>query len=196
MTAAALANAGLLLLAASPAAGAVGDPRFVLFADAPGAAALVRGGVAAPILVDPEDHAGVRRAAGDLREDVFRVTGIRPALEAGDPPRAAGVVVIGTLGRSRSSTAWSRSGQLDVRRRPGPLGSVADRRSSPRPWPGVERALVIAGSDKRGTIFGIYDALRADRRLALVLVGRRARCARSERLFVARRPLRAAASRS
>ena len=26
-----------------------------------------------------------------------------------------------------------------------------------RPWPGVDQALIIAGSDKRGTIFGIYD---------------------------------------
>lgn len=27
----------------------------------------------------------------------------------------------------------------------------------PNPLPGVDRALVIAGSDQRGTIFGIYD---------------------------------------
>ena len=26
-----------------------------------------------------------------------------------------------------------------------------------KPFPGVDRALVIAGSDKRGTIYGIYD---------------------------------------
>ena len=29
------------------------------------------------------------------------------------------------------------------------------------PLPGVERALVIAGSDKRGTIYGIYDLVRS-----------------------------------
>jgi len=27
----------------------------------------------------------------------------------------------------------------------------------PKPFPGVANALVIAGSDKRGTIFGVYD---------------------------------------
>ena len=27
----------------------------------------------------------------------------------------------------------------------------------PRPRPGIARALVIAGSDKRGAIYGIYD---------------------------------------
>ena len=26
-----------------------------------------------------------------------------------------------------------------------------------KPWPGVENALVVCGSDKRGTIYGIYD---------------------------------------
>ncbi len=52
------------------------------------------------------------------------------------------------------------------------------------PLPGVERALVIAGSDKRGTIFGIYDLSAADRRVALVLVGRRAGRAASAELYV------------
>jgi len=28
------------------------------------------------------------------------------------------------------------------------------------PLPGVEKAMVIAGSDKRGTIYGIYDLSR------------------------------------
>jgi len=27
----------------------------------------------------------------------------------------------------------------------------------PHPLPGIDRALVICGSDKRGTIYGIYD---------------------------------------
>ena len=47
--------------------------------------------------------------------------------------------------------------------------------------PGIDRALVIAGSDKRGTIYGIYDLSSADRRVAVVLVGRRAGAARRPR---------------
>ena len=38
----------------------------------------------------------------------------------------------------------------------------------PRPWPGVERALVIVGSDQRGTIFG---AALSEHMSAVVLVG-------------------------
>jgi len=42
----------------------------------------------------------------------------------------------------------------------------------PRPLAGINQALVVAGSDKRGTIYGIYEL--SDRsEYPLVLVGRR-----------------------
>ena len=56
----------------------------------------------------------------------------------------------------------------------------------PNPLPGVDRAFVIAGSDQRGTIYGVYDVSTADRRLALVLVGRRARPAPGRAVRAAR----------
>src|SRR5262245_51107649 len=97
MSSTALASVALLLALSAPASAAVGDERFILFTNAPGAFPLVRRGVAAPILVDPNDHAGVRRAAGDLQEDVTRVSGVRPAMAGAVPSRAADVVVVGTL---------------------------------------------------------------------------------------------------
>ena len=39
------------------------------------------------------------------------------------------------------------------------------------PLPGVKRALVIAGSDSRGTIYGVYDSSERIRCFAVVLVG-------------------------
>ncbi len=41
----------------------------------------------------------------------------------------------------------------------------------PKPLPGVASALVICGSDKRGTIYGIYDMSEQIGRFALVLLG-------------------------
>lgn len=66
------------------------------------------------------------------------------------------VVIAGTVGNSTLIDALVASGRIDVS---GVLGSwesfltqlVAD------PAPGVAQALVIAGSDPRGTIFGLYD---------------------------------------
>jgi hypothetical protein len=51
-----------------------------------------------------------------------------------------------------------------------------------KPLPGVDRALVIAGSDRRGTVYGLYTLSVADGRVALVLVGRRARPAAGRHL--------------
>lgn len=150
-----LLGSAVVCLGASPAALALGRKPFVASAPSRGAFPLVARGVAAPIVVDPQDHAGVLRAAGDLRQDVERVTGIRPALVEGTAPRGPAVVV-GTLGRSGLIERLIQGGKLDVRdirgRWESSLIQVVER-----PWPGADRAVVIVGSDKRGTIFGVYD---------------------------------------
>ncbi|MFF1281681.1 glycosyl hydrolase 115 family protein [Streptomyces sp. NPDC058299] len=107
--------------------------------------------VGAPVVVSPEDHPGVVRVAGDLRDDLARVTGVRPGAALGRFP-----VLLGTIGRSPLIDGLIRSGKLDVTGVRGKwetsLQTVVDR-----PLPGVERAFVIAGSDPRGTVFGAYD---------------------------------------
>jgi hypothetical protein len=45
-----------------------------------GAFPLVRVGRAVPLVVSTDDHTGVVRVAGDLRDDIERVTGVRPRL--------------------------------------------------------------------------------------------------------------------
>lgn len=122
----------------------------------PGSFPLAARGRAAPILVDAGDFAGVRRAAGDLRADVERVTGLAP--EAGG--RGREVVIVGTLGRSPLVDDLARRGKIDVR---GVAGKweTAIQQVVPHPAPGVRQALVIAGSDQRGTIFGVYDVAKS-----------------------------------
>jgi hypothetical protein len=121
----------------------------------PGAYISFHGGamslVGVPVVVSPEDHPGVVRVAGDLRDDIERVTGVRPGSAV-----AREVVLVGTIGRSPLIDALVASGKLDVRGVRGKwetsLQTVVER-----PMPGVERAFVVAGSDPRGTIFGAYD---------------------------------------
>ncbi|MGW2637648.1 glycosyl hydrolase 115 family protein [Streptomyces sp. NPDC001348] len=107
--------------------------------------------VGAPVVVHAEDHPGVVRVAGDLRDDLERVTGVRPGTTI-----ARFAVLVGTIGRSPLIDGLVKSGKLDVTGVRGKwetsLQTVVDH-----PVPGVERALVIAGSDPRGTIFGAYD---------------------------------------
>ena len=136
---------------------AVGGPKYVSTAPAAGGFALVQRGVATPLLVDAKDWPGVARAAGDLSEDERRVTGLSGAVlhERADL-HGADVVLIGTIGRSALIDDLIARHKLDVS---GVAGKweAAVTTIVEKPMPGVARALVIAGSDKRGTIFGVYD---------------------------------------
>jgi hypothetical protein len=134
----------------------LGQIRYVEFIAVPGSMHLVESKVAAPILVDSQDHPGVRRAASGLQADIERVTTIKPEVITDSPVQSADVVIVGTLGKNRRIDELARKGKLEV-------AVIRDRwecsliQVVTEPWPGVKRALVIAGSDKRGTIYGIYD---------------------------------------
>jgi hypothetical protein len=148
----ALAPAGL----ASRAEAALGQPALVSFAPSKGAVVLVQGTRPAPLHVDAGDWPGVIRAAGDLQADIERVTGRRPALESSAAPIGETVVIIGTIGRSRLIDRLVSKGKIDVTKVRGRWEAYLIQAVN-APLPGVARALVIAGSDKRGTIFGIYE---------------------------------------
>jgi hypothetical protein len=108
-----------------------------------------------PLLVDSRDFPGVLRAATALQADIRRVTGRKPILLK-STPSGKEVVIIGTLDNSELLSQLIQNKQIDV-------SDVKGKRETfliqtiEHPFPNVERALVIAGSDKRGTIFGIYE---------------------------------------
>jgi len=133
-------------------------------APSPGAMPLVSGGRSAAIAFDPGDERALIRAIGDLRADFESVSGDASALiEAGGDgslPEAAssavGLVIVGGVGRSRLVAALAARGLLDASRIRGRWEAFMAK-TVERPFPGVERALVIAGSDARGAIYGIYE---------------------------------------
>ena len=114
-----------------------------------------RDGVA-PIFMDASDHAGVLRAAADLCADFERVGGGKPALNTRDQPRGDTVVIAGTLGRSALIDQLVLAGKFPTTDLAGKWESFVIS-TVEAPMPGVSRALVIAGSDKRGTIYGLYE---------------------------------------
>ncbi len=122
----------------------------------PDALPLVAPGAAAPLHVSDNDWPGVRRAAGDLQADIERVTGRKPDLTTEQPGSAPVAVLIGTVGRSELIDGLVAAGKLDVTAIRGKWEAFVIQ-TIDRPVPGVARALVIAGSDKRGTIYGIYE---------------------------------------
>ena len=134
---------------------------------------LVTAGVAADVFVDAADDVAVRRVAADLQADVERVSGVRPTVRNGTAGLSRTAVLIGTIGRSPVIDRLIAAGRLDVAEVTGRWESSVTQIVD-APFAGVDRALVIAGSDRRGTIYGVYDLSERHRRLAVVLVGRRA----------------------
>lgn len=116
---------------------------------------LAAAGKTAAIYASASDWPGVLRAAKDLQADVQRVTKIEPRF-ATDKPAGREVVLIGTVGKSPLIDQLIKNKKLDAKAVAGRWETFV-RQVVEKPLPGVARALVIAGSDKRGTIFGIYD---------------------------------------
>src|SRR5689334_14945237 len=119
---------------------------------------LADNGRTAALVVSEADYPGVRRAVDDLRADVERVTGSAPRILAGESVTGS-PVVIGTIGKSSLIDRLARSGKLDASALSGRWESYVIQVID-HPLEGVDRALVIAGSDKRGTIYGVYDLSR------------------------------------
>ena len=111
---------------------------------------------AATIFVDTNDWTGVVRAAGDLTSDINRVSGKSPAIFNDPKSTVKNAVIIGTIGKSEFIDRLIREKKIDVSEIAGKWESFF-LQVVPNPLPGIDNALVICGSDKRGTIYGIYD---------------------------------------
>ncbi|MBP1205010.1 hypothetical protein JOD97_003052 [Duganella sp. 1411] len=139
---------------ATTAAHALGTGRFVQLDGGEGVV-VAADGRAAPLLVSPGDFPGVLRAARDLQRDVGKVSGATPAWRTDTVAMAGDIIIAGTLGRHPVIDRLAKEGKIDTATLAGQwegflIQAVVD------PMPGVKRALVIAGSDKRGTIYGLY----------------------------------------
>ena len=91
------------------------------------------------------EHSCVRLAAENLQKDFEQVTGIKP--QRGHQEAR---IVIGTVGSNQQIDAWVKAGVLK------------DLKGKTEKYiiKTIGNQLVIAGSDKRGTVYGIYELSR------------------------------------
>jgi hypothetical protein len=134
---------------------AIGQKQYVDETSSPGSFAVAHDRMAAAICADTNDYAGVLRAVHDLQSDIARVTGCSAAIVSEKNP-GTNAILVGTIGKSAVIDQLVRDGKIDVSPISGQWESFLIQ-VVPAPMPGVANALVIAGSDKRGTIYGIYD---------------------------------------
>lgn len=127
-----------------------------------------------PFLVEDMAYEGVRRIVYKVGKDVERVFGTMPQIinslarvrscpEAGGgekeeryrQERPVNLVLCATLGKSELLKALIREGKLEAEQIEGKWEAYIIRLIK-NPFPDVDEALVICGSDKRGTIYGIF----------------------------------------
>ncbi|MBP5316494.1 MAG: glycosyl hydrolase 115 family protein [Bacteroidales bacterium] len=109
---------------------------------------IAKDGIAATIIVDSNDQLGVERAARDLGDDVRKVTGTA-AVVVSQTDAKTGNIIVGTIGSSKYIDKLVKQKRLDVKAVRGQWESYVIEV--------IDGNLIIAGSDRRGTIYGIYD---------------------------------------
>ncbi|MDQ2086476.1 glycosyl hydrolase 115 family protein [Herbivorax sp. ANBcel31] len=104
---------------------------------------------------DCKDFWGVQRAVKDLQKDFNRVTTKTPKLFHKMDKISKQVVIIGTIGKSPLIDHLIKTAKINLDDIKGKWESFVIQVVN-SPMEGIEQALVIAGSDRRGTIFGVY----------------------------------------
>ncbi|PTN10663.1 S-layer family protein [Mangrovibacterium marinum] len=113
----------------------------------------------APIFLGESEYEGVKYVANLFAEDLKRIGLAEPKLIIGDISTEKNIVLIGTVGQNPVLDKLEKSGKLDLSDLRGQweksLVQVVEN-----PFPGVDKALVLAGSDKRGTIYAMLNLSR------------------------------------
>lgn len=106
------------------------------------------------ILVDPTDFTLVRKSAELLASDIEKVTGKKPTI-IHQPVTEKNIIIVGSV-NSLHIKKQVASNKLN-------LHSIQNKweayqiQNVSNPLPGISNALVIVGSDRRGTAFGVFE---------------------------------------
>ncbi len=108
-----------------------------------------------PILVEDSAFEGVKRIASVVAGDIELVCGRKPAVISALDAAGSKVVFAATVGKSLLLDKLVADDKLDIsgiegKREVFTIATVTD------PFDGVSEALVVVGSDKRGTIYGLF----------------------------------------
>src|SRR3984893_9339453 len=125
----------------------------------PGSFPIVAGNQGAPIYVDGNDAWLVQKAASLLQQDIERITGKKPAVFTNLSAPGKNIIIIGSLGQSSFIKSLVQKKLLKIDSLKGKWEAFQLKVIS-NPFPGVNNAMVITGSDKRGTAFGVFELSR------------------------------------
>lgn len=132
---------------------------FIRFKNEKNAFAIAQNGEIATLVVANEDYIGVKKALEYFKTDLKNVTGLEATIVYDNIPSAKNIVLVGTLGKSSLINQLVAEKKINVADINGKWENSLIQVVK-NPFVGVENALVIVGSDKRGTMFGVFDISR------------------------------------
>lgn len=147
---------GVLLLCASSASFALGEKSYINTSAKSGDFTLATPTQTATLYVDSRDYPGVQRAVKNLQVDIEKVSAQKPQLLQTAADLQHSTVIIGTLGRSQLIDDLVTQKKINI-------SGIKDQWDAyqisivQNPTPKIKQALVIVGSNKRGTTYGVYD---------------------------------------
>jgi hypothetical protein len=115
---------------------------------------------ATAIYTDAGDFEVVKKSAEIFASDVERVTGKKPSIVQSRDEIPQNLILVGTIGKNKLLDELIATKKLNI-------DSIQNQweryciQTVQNPFPGVQQALVIAGSDRRGTAFGIFSVSQA-----------------------------------
>jgi hypothetical protein len=111
------------------------------------------------ICVDPDDDMAVLLAAANLRDDIKAVTGKYPELNGLPYADSRKLIIIGSLERSAFIKTLVDQKKININPIKGKWEAYL-LTTVIKPNSDVDNALVITGSDRRGTAYGVYELSR------------------------------------
>ncbi|ULC60720.1 glycosyl hydrolase 115 family protein [Flaviramulus sp. BrNp1-15] len=118
--------------------------------------AVVNNNISTSIYLSNNEYVGVKKIAQKFQEDIERITSIKPNIITGEIPSNGTAIIVGTIGNSDLIDKLIAENKLDVSSIQGKWETFLIQ-TIENPMDGVDEALVIVGSDKRGTIYGMFD---------------------------------------
>lgn len=108
------------------------------------------------LYVDATDFNLVQRAVNFLQQDIEAVTGKKPGIVNVVPSNAKNVIIIGSIDRSPLIKQLIASKKINVDKIKGKWEGFLIQTVS-NPAKGIANALVIAGNDRRGVTYGVFE---------------------------------------
>ncbi|MBN2214812.1 MAG: glycosyl hydrolase 115 family protein [Bacteroidales bacterium] len=112
------------------------------------------------VYLDSSDYQTVKIAADLLAEDIRMVTGVKPAVISDKTSLPEYMIIIGTIEKCDLIRRLSGLEKIDCKEIDGHWERFIAK-TVRDPIPGVKLALIIAGSDRRGAAYGVFELSRA-----------------------------------